>query len=137
MREITPGSAPFASFLAALEQAGLPTDDLTSEPFRYFVLDDAAWGGIGAGADALIRSIVVTPEARAHGFGTKITEALVHRARADGVERLWLLTTNASPFFAKLGWREAERSAAPGAIARSRQFAEVCPASAILMVRTL
>ncbi len=104
LREISPRSAAFERFAAALADAGLPTDDLLSEPFRYFSANDMAWGGIGAGPDALIRSIVVLPEARNRGYGVAVTEALVQQARESGVERLWLLTTSASPFFERLGW---------------------------------
>ena len=137
LREIAPASDAFATFVRALSEADLPTDDLMSEPFRYFSADDMAWGGIGAGVDALLRSLVVLPTARNQGYGVVVTEALARQARADGVERLWLLTTTAAPFFAKLGWRRADRALAPSAIAQSRQFADVCPASAVLMVRDL
>jgi amino-acid N-acetyltransferase len=137
LREIEPGSADFEPFLSALQDADMPTDDLTSEPFRYFTADDMAWGGVGEGPDALMRSIVVKPEARSRGLGVAVTEGLVLQARGAGVERMWLLTTSAAPFFERLGWRAADRSQAPPAIAQSRQFSGLCPASATLMVRVL
>ena len=137
LREIEPGSSDFERFITALETADLPTGDLTSEPFRYFTLDNEAWGGIGAGPDALIRSIVVGQDARGRCLGVTITESLAQQARDAGVERLWLLTTSASPFFEKLGWRHADRALAPSAIAQSKQFAGLCPASAAFMVRAL
>jgi GNAT superfamily N-acetyltransferase len=137
LREIQPGSSAFERFVAALANAELPTDDLASEPFRYFTADDLAWGGFGAGADALIRSIVVLPQARSRGFGVLVTEALALQARGAGVERLWLLTTSAAPFFKKLGWASVDRAQAPEAITRSQQFSGLCPASAALMVRAL
>ncbi len=137
LREIEPGSPSFEPFVASLEAANLPTDDLTSEPFRYFTIDDVAWGGVGAGADALIRSILVLPAARGRGFGAVVVQGLIAQAKQHGAERLWLLTTDASPFFEKLGWRTADRSEAPAAIAQSRQFSGLCPASATLMALTL
>jgi GNAT superfamily N-acetyltransferase len=137
LREIQPGGSAFERFIEVLANAELPTDDLMSEPFRYFTADDIAWGGFGAGADALIRSVVVLPQARSRGFGVLVTEALVGQARDAGVERLWLLTTSAAPFFGRLGWRSEERANAPEAIAASRQFSGLCPASATLMVRAL
>ena len=136
-REVEPGSAAFKHFTAALAEADLPTDDLTAEPFRYFTADDVAWGGIGVGADALIRSVVVLPQARHSGYGVAVAEGLVREARQAGIERLWLLTTSGAPFFERLGWRGADRSAAPSAITQSRQFNDLCPASATLMVRAL
>lgn len=126
-----------SAFLAALTEAGLPTDDLTSEPFRYFNLEDVAFGGVGEGADALIRSVVVMPHARGRGHGIVLAESLAGEARGAGVKRLWLLTTNAAPFFEELGWRVVDRADAPPTIAASRQFTGLCPASATLMVRAL
>jgi N-acetylglutamate synthase-like GNAT family acetyltransferase len=137
LRDVAPGSPAFDRFAAALAAANLPTEDLLSEPFRYFSLGDIAWGGIGAERDALIRSIVVSGEARGRGHGAAIVAALAERARDDGVQRLWLLTTESAPFFERLGWSKAERSAAPPAISASRQFSDLCPASATLMVRAL
>jgi GNAT superfamily N-acetyltransferase len=137
LRELKPGGADFERFVAALEAAALPTDDLTSELFRYFTADDLAWGGLSAGPDAMLRSIVVLPDARGRGLGVIVTKGLIQHAQQAGAERLWLLTTSASPFFAKLGWRSADRAAAPAVIAQSRQFSELCPASATLMMLTL
>ena len=137
LREIAFGDKRFAAFVAALQGADLTSEDLDSAPLRYFTLDDLAWGGFGVGADALLRSIVVLPSARGRGLGERIVAGLAEAAREQRTERLWLLTTSAGPFFAKLGWQEHERAAAPGAIASSRQFAALCPASSTLMVRTL
>lgn len=137
LREIEPGSPSFKRFVEALEAAELPTEDLTSEPFRYFTVDDLAWGGVGAGVDTLIRSVVVLPNARKRGLGIVVTQGLIHQAREADVERLWLLTTSASPFFERLGWRIANRIDAPEAIAQSQQFSSLCPASAVLMARLL
>ncbi len=137
LREIDAGTPAFERFIAALQQADLPIADLTAEPFRYFSVDDLAWGGVGSGPNALIRSVVVLPEARKRGLGVVVTESLVQHARENRVERLWLLTTSAAPFFERLGWRVADRSTAPAAIAQSRQFSDLCPASAALMVRSL
>lgn len=125
------------AFAAALTEAGLPTDDLTSEAFRYFEWEDVAFGGVGEGADALIRSVVVVPHARGKGYGAVIAESLADVAREAGVERLWLLTTHAASFFEDLGWRVTERASAPPAIANSRQFSGLCPVTATLMVRAL
>jgi N-acetylglutamate synthase-like GNAT family acetyltransferase len=137
LREIKPGGAEFQRFVAALTQADLPTDDLNAEPFRYFSADEVAWGGVGLGADALIRSVVVAPQARGRRYGVAVVEGLVYHAREARVERLWLLTTSAAPFFERLGWRTADRLRAPVSISQSRQFSDLCPASATLMVREL
>ena len=125
------------AFKAALRQAGLPTDDLVAEGFRYFNWEDLAFGGVGEGVDALIRSVVVLPPARGKGYGVVIVESLADVAREAHVKRLWLLTMSAAPFFGELGWRVATRERAPPAIARTRQFSGLCPVSSTLMVRAL
>lgn len=137
LRSIAPATGDFDAFTAALTAAGLPTEDLFSEAFRYFTFDDVAWGGFGAEQDALVRSIVVSPQVRGLGYGARMVSALADRARQEGVVRLWLLTTDAAPFFERFGWKQAERTAAPPAIAASRQFSGLCPASSTLMVRAL
>ena len=137
LREIRRGEAAFDRFTAALTRAELPTEDLFDQPFRYFEHDGPAWGGIGSGEDALLRSVVVADEARGRGLGGAIINALTEQARLDGAKNLWLLTTNASLLFRKLGWKSVERIMAPPQIAASRQFTGLCPASATLMVRAL
>jgi N-acetylglutamate synthase-like GNAT family acetyltransferase len=128
-------------FIDALRGACLPSDDLEAGA-RFYVLQTEAgadaFGGLeGSGPDQLIRSVVVPPSARAQGLGRQVTEALAAQARLNGAERLWLLTTSADPFFAKLGWSVADRGDAPEAVRATRQFAGLCPASATLMCRSL
>ncbi|MBK8543757.1 MAG: GNAT family N-acetyltransferase [Caulobacteraceae bacterium] len=135
--EIGRRDAAFVEFVAALEAAGLPIEDLDDAPFRYFSRAGLAWGGVGRGEEALLRSVVVAPHARGAGHGAAIVEAIAVRARDAGARRLWLLTTDAQAFFARLGWRAAERAEAPALIANSRQFSSLCPASATLMIRAL
>lgn len=137
LREIRRGDAAFDHFMAALARADLPTDDLFDQPFRYFEHDRLAWGGLGSGEDALLRSVVVADEARGRGVGAAIVDALAEEARSAETKTLWLLTMSASGFFEKLGWRSVERATAPTQIARLRQFTSLCPASATLMVRRL
>ncbi|QCI80487.1 GNAT family N-acetyltransferase [Hankyongella ginsenosidimutans] len=139
---LAPVGAEDPAFRDALQRAGLPVGDLADDDACYFALiaegASIAFGGIaGIGADRLLRSIVVPAGSRRAGIGARIVAALEHEAKRAGVDRLWLLTTDASGFFDRLGWQTAERSTAPDAIRRCGQFASVCPASATLMARTL
>lgn len=131
----------YAAFVGALTVAGLPTDDLENGG-RYYALDEdrylIGFGGLeGSGPDQLIRSVVIPHELRGQGYGAAVVDGLVRRAAEDGVERLWLLTTSADPFFSSLGWRAEDRARAPEAVRTSRQFSGLCPASAVLMCRHL
>ncbi|AYG94796.1 N-acetyltransferase [Brevundimonas naejangsanensis] len=133
---------PTPALIAALEAAGLPTDDLREPGRRFYRFEDDAgligYGGLEEiGQDALIRSIVVVDDRRGDGFGAAILswlEAEAVRQRATG---LYLLTTSAAAFFRKHGYAILSRSAAPPAVAASRQFGTLCPASAAFMFKEL
>ena len=58
-------------------------------------------------------------------------------ARLLGVERLYLLTTDAERYFARLGFQRTERSGAPAPIQATSQFRLLCPKSAVCMARDI
>jgi len=58
-------------------------------------------------------------------------------ARQCGVRRLYLLTTSAADFFARLGYKRLERDGAPAAIRTTSEFATLCPAGSVFMVKEL
>ena len=62
---------------------------------------------------------------------------LIAEAGKLGLADVYLLTETAAPFFAALGFAPCAREAAPAEIAATRQFAELCPASAKLMRRAI
>lgn len=126
----------------ALTVAQLPTDDIDQTGRTFFRMADEAgvigYVGIeGDGPDRLLRSLVVLASRRGQGHGRGMVARLEELARQDDVERLHLLTTSAAAWFRELGYRDAERSEAPDAVARSAQFASLCPASAIYLVKSL
>jgi len=133
---------PTPDLIAALEAAGLPTDDL-HEPGRRFYRfgDDAGLIGYGGleqvGPDVLIRSIVVPDSRRGGGHGGAILCWLEAEAAGQGADGLYLLTTSAAAFFQRHGYSVALRSAAPPSVAASRQFRGLCPASAAFMFKEL
>jgi N-acetylglutamate synthase-like GNAT family acetyltransferase/DNA-binding transcriptional ArsR family regulator len=135
------GTAEYMGLRATLAKNNLPTDDLGGEEQRYFALVDAGgtefgYGGIeGAGADQLIRSLIIHPPMRGKGAGRALVRSLEAQAKQDGAQRFWLLTQDAERFFARLRFKTVERDTAPKAITRTKQFAKLCPASAKLMVR--
>jgi amino-acid N-acetyltransferase len=53
------------------------------------------------------------------------------------VHAIYLLTTTAEGFFAQRGYRLSERVTAPLAIAATRQFCGLCPATARFMRKRL
>ena len=54
-----------------------------------------------------------------------------------GAARLHLLTTTAERFFTGRGFVAADRESAPPAIRQTREFADLCPASAVYLTKDL
>lgn len=81
----------------------------------------------------LLRSVAVASVGRGHGLGGRLVDACIARARAQGLETLWLLTTTAPAFFQRLGFAVVDRATAPAALQASEEFADMCPVSAVCM----
>jgi len=134
---------PLATALALLEAASLPTGDLTAEHCEHFFFSgstDNPTGMVGLelyGNVALLRSLVVAADRRGTGEGSALLEHAEQHAQANGVRRLYLLTTTAEQFFARHGYRHAPRDSAPDAIRATREFSGICPASSAFMMRDL
>lgn len=139
----TPSSAEDPDLRTALAAAGLPIDDL-AEPGRwlygYSTLggERMGYGGFERyGDDVLIRSIAVLPEQRHRGVGGGILALLMRRAFDQGARRAWLLTTSAAGFFEQAGFKSVAREQAPEAIMGTQQARTLCPASAVLLSRSI
>lgn len=125
-----------------LEQAGLPTSDLTRSRPQFTVLsDDGRIVAAGAlerfGPAALMRSVVVAGDRRGAGLGRVIVEELEQAARAARIGSLILLTQSAAEFFAHHGYRLIERIDVPPDIRESTEFRSLCPATATCMMKVL
>jgi N-acetylglutamate synthase-like GNAT family acetyltransferase len=97
----------------------------------------AAAGLEPCGSSALLRSVVVAPACRGRGLARRLTEQLVARASALGMDALYLLTMDADAYFAGLGFARVPREQAPEEIQHTHQFREQCPDSAVLMRKGL
>jgi amino-acid N-acetyltransferase len=141
---IRPADPGDLSLLAQLLQsAGLPIADLASaHGFQSWVIEEngSILGVIGLerfGREALLRSLAVVPEHRKQGFGRELVARLEHDARAEGIERLILLTETAQAFFRRLGYTAIDRTRVSDAVKQSAEFRSLCPVSAICMSKTL
>jgi C_GCAxxG_C_C family probable redox protein len=90
-----------------------------------------------AGSVALLRSLAVRPPARNYCLGKALVAHAEAHAASLGVQSLYLLTTTAATYFAKLGYTPATREDAPPAIASTAQFSGLCPASSAFMRKQL
>lgn len=123
--------------------AGLPVEELEQQfPGAYVVVDQGesviGSAGLELHADAgLLRSVAVSHARRGDGIGRALIENRLAMARSRRIHRVYLLTTTAPDFFASLGFERVARETAPDALQRSSEFASVCPASAICMLKRL
>jgi amino-acid N-acetyltransferase len=137
------GSSTFAAFEGALAAAGLPVSGLDADGAEYFAFGMRAdeqlafVGFVQFGSEALLRSLVVLEAFRGQNYGNWTIDAIAQQARKQGVQRIWLLTTDAERYFVHQGFRIVQRKDVPSVIAASRQFSTTCPDSAVLMCLTL
>ena len=139
IQPITPSSR-LTQFLAACD---LPVADIgQSEALQFFAqeVDDQLGGVVGLELYppfALLRSLAVATPCRGSGLGRALVAFAEQRAAANGIDTLFLLTTNAAPFFTALGYANAARAETPAAIQATAQFSGLCPASSSLMSKCL
>ena len=135
-------AADLSAIRTLLESSGLPTSDLASARPEFAVIRErgrvVAAGALQRfGSAALLRSVVVSPEARRRGLGQRVVIELERLARSTGIERVILLTQTAAEFFASQGYGVIERGAAPEDMKGSEEFRSLCPGSATCMAKTL
>jgi amino-acid N-acetyltransferase len=129
--------------VALLAGEGLPVSDLTGRHLEHFFFAGSVDSPIGLvgleihGSDALLRSLVVGANARAAGLGSRLVRHVEDHASAHRVRAIYLLTTTAEAFFARLGYLRVDRSQAPPSIQSTREFAGLCPASSAFMIKRL
>ena len=132
------------TIIELLKASGLPTDDLPlADRLDHFVVALADNGLVGvAGLEcwdsvALLRSVAVTRSVQRQGIAGQLTRHLLALARQEGVQAVYLLTTTAESYFERHDFVRIERQQAPVAIQLTGQFQSLCPASAVLMKRSL
>lgn len=137
---ITP-KPPEVAVKELLASALLPTADITPDHMENFF---GAWSGsalegvVGIepyGTVALLRSLAVAAPRRDSGVGSRLLAQAEQYATEKGVHSMFLLTTTAESYFGKRGYSITSRDAIPEAIRNTKEFASICPGSAVLMVK--
>jgi len=123
---------------AILGNNKLPSEDCHDHIDHFIILEiDGKIAGIGGleyhGIYALLRSIVIITDKRNRGLGKTIIRKLVDQARDNGVTTLYLLTEDASDYFATSGFTCIDRTDVPLPIRQTRQFSSLCPTTATVM----
>ena len=130
--------------LRLLSEAELPTEDLTNEKLKNFLVaqrqDNTVIGAIGIELKqdvGLLRSLVVHPHHRKCGLGKLLVNELESFAKEKGVKALYLLTTTAADFFLGLGYCVTLRESVPKNIADTEEFRGICPTSSVCLYKEL
>ena len=128
--------------VALIAEAGLAVDDLQPPKLAHFILarkGDRIVGAVGlepAGAEALVRSLAVDAAHRRQGIASRLVASIEKYARANGVARVFLLTTQAADFFVKQGYRRVARDSAPDPIQATEEFRSLCPSTAACLSKS-
>ncbi|MBT2774681.1 GNAT family N-acetyltransferase [Halomonas sp. ISL-60] len=121
----------------------LPVSDLRDNSDVYFFgfhHESELWGVIGVevcGDYGLLRSLAISAAHRSNRLGQKLVAFSEEWAARSHLKALYLLTTTADGFFARLGYEVLDRSDAPRTITQTPQFAGLCPASSVCMGKAL
>jgi len=120
----------------------LPVEDLEEPGVEIFEWreKDRLVGCIGLekySKHALLRSLAVHPDFRGKGIGKEITNWLFQESEKRGVKELFLLTETAEVFFESLSFEVVKREDIPEPVKQSREFSELCPSSAIAMMKKI
>ena len=117
------------AILDLLSQVQLPHDGVAENISSFLLARDeslrlvATIGLERHGNSALLRSAAVASGYQGCGIGSRITEHLLERATNNGVERVVLLTSTASEFFARrFGFCETSRTAFEKELAASSEW---------------
>lgn len=134
---------PSAAIGDLLRSADLPADALGRH--KTTTVWTATVNGQIQGAAALeqyecyglLRSVVVAEPHRGQGWARLLTEKALSAARKADLVAVYLLTETAADYFFGLGFVAIRRRAVPPVVRQSTEFAELCPDTAIAMVREL
>ncbi|HJU89395.1 MAG TPA: arsenic resistance N-acetyltransferase ArsN2 [Gemmatimonadaceae bacterium] len=125
-----------------LVDSQLPTDGVESV-LPTFVVAELESDLVGVAGlevcceNALLRSVAVSPAWRSRGLGRALVTRVIADAEARGINALYLLTTTAERYFPSFGFTPVARDTVPEDIRQTSEFREACPASAVVMARTL
>jgi amino-acid N-acetyltransferase len=137
------GRPPRSAAVALLQAQGLPVSDITDDHLEHsFFLgsNGTPTGLVGieiCGTDALLRSLIVAENARTQGIGSALVQHAEDYATSRRVRAIYLLTTTAESFFVRRDYRRVDRTQAPPAIQSTPEFASLCPASSVFMMKRL
>jgi phosphinothricin acetyltransferase len=135
-------AADWQRISALLSASSLPLDG-ARDHLDGFVVAESSNEFVGCAAIerygdvGLLRSVAVSPSVRGRGVGVALVERCIAEASEIGLTSLVLLTTTAERFFPRFGFAAVDRASVPDAVRASAEFTGACPASAIVMMRSV
>ena len=117
--------------------------DLDPHQLKHFLLARegsklAGVVGIEIKADCgLLRSLAVDAVYRNRKIATRLVREMENYAKSLQLTTLYLLTMTAEEFFSRRGFQKIDRNSAPAGIQQTTEFKNLCPASAVCMVKHL
>ena len=136
--------ADLAELLKLLASVQLPAEGVAEELEHFLVACNKTGQVVGCiglerhGELGLLRSAAVNREMQGTGLGSRLTAALLARARAAGLQEIVLLTNTARDFLAhKFGFTEIDRAGYDARLAASTEWQLPRCATAVLMKLTL
>jgi amino-acid N-acetyltransferase len=142
MMNIVPASQnSFSAAIALLKKNNLPTEDLDPGKQLFVVEEgDEVIATIAVEYDynnALLRSLSVSEDKRRTGIGAELVRFVEDYVAEQGVQNIFLLTTTASHFFSRRGYKTVDRSDVPDFIKNTKEYSFICASSSILMKKSL
>ncbi len=125
-----------------LDGYGLPASDIQNHISNFVVTEmDNTIIGVGGFESCeslgLLRSFAVSPGEKGNGIAGHIFGLVKTKAIDSGICRFYLLTTTASKYFERFGFSVCNRDDVPNSIKATKQFSELCPCTAVVMVLDL
>lgn len=125
-----------------LEQSDLSPSGVAPALSSFLVAesDDELAGAVGLewyDRDALLRSAAVDQRFRGSGLGAALVQRILAHAEERNARAVYLLTTTADRWFPRFGFERTTRDTVPDLVKTSIEFREICPDSAVVMVKRL
>lgn len=125
-----------------LQDSDLPYEDVSDHLSHFIVAkkDNQLIGIIGLEVYervGLVRSLAVADYYRGNGIAKRLYDRILAHAHMLGIDELYLLTTTAEGFFAKMGFVKVERNNLPEVIQATKEFQSLCPVTAVCMVKEI
>lgn len=135
-------SSDLTKIIELLETYDLPTSDCKDHISNFIIAENnntiVGVGGFeNRGNLGLLRSFAVRQSDKNQGIAEQIFSLVKAKAKDSGINQFYLLTTTASKYFKRLGFTICNRDDVPSSIKATKQFSDLCPSSAVVMVLDL